>query len=200
MSGAAWHTRIACGTEVGADFPVSARQVLTCAHVVRHSGTADVRVSFPNRAELGELTATVAVHGGWRGGDTDPGDLAVLELEHEVPLAPAVFAPPGAEHGTPSPELVAYGFPRGYEEGTLALYRALPGPLIAGEWIQLEAVSGHGQPLAEGFSGADLRALVNEAGLQALIRIADEAGTRALTAADFQVGIENLRRGSNDAY
>jgi ATP-dependent 26S proteasome regulatory subunit len=46
----------------------------------------------------------------------------------------------------------------------------------------------------EGFSGADLRALVNEAGLQALIRIADENGTRALTAADFQVAIGNLRR------
>ena len=45
----------------------------------------------------------------------------------------------------------------------------------------------------EGFSGADLRALVNEAGLQALIRIADEGGTRALTAADFHVAIENLR-------
>ncbi|CAL9449701.1 hypothetical protein SUDANB176_02415 [Streptomyces sp. enrichment culture] len=154
MNRAAWHARIACGTEVGAGFLVSARQVLTCAHVVRRSATADVRVSFPNRAGLGELTATVAVHGGWRGGDTDTGDLAVLELEREVPLAPAVFAPPGAERGTPSPELVAYGFPRGYEEGTLALYRALPGPLIAGEWMQLEAVSGHGQPLAEGFSGA----------------------------------------------
>jgi transitional endoplasmic reticulum ATPase len=46
----------------------------------------------------------------------------------------------------------------------------------------------------EGFSGADLRALVNEAGLQALIRIADEGGTRALTVEDFQVAIENLRR------
>ncbi len=46
----------------------------------------------------------------------------------------------------------------------------------------------------EGFSGADLRALVNEAGLQALIRIADEGTTRALTASDFQIGIENLRR------
>ncbi len=48
----------------------------------------------------------------------------------------------------------------------------------------------------EGFSGADLRALVNEAGLQALIRIADEGGTRAVTAEDFQIAIENLRRAS----
>jgi len=46
----------------------------------------------------------------------------------------------------------------------------------------------------EGFSGADLRALVNEAGLQALIRIADEGGPQTLTPTDFLVGIENLRR------
>jgi transitional endoplasmic reticulum ATPase len=46
----------------------------------------------------------------------------------------------------------------------------------------------------EGFSGADLRALVNEAGLQALIRITDEGGVRALLPTDFLVGIENLRR------
>jgi transitional endoplasmic reticulum ATPase len=46
----------------------------------------------------------------------------------------------------------------------------------------------------EGFSGADLRALVNEAGLQALIRIADGDAVQALTEADFAVGIENLRR------
>lgn len=48
----------------------------------------------------------------------------------------------------------------------------------------------------EGFSGADLRALVNEAGLQALIRIADEGGTRAVTGEDFRIGIENMRRGA----
>lgn len=151
---AAWHTRIRCGNEVGAGFLVSARRVVTCAHVVAASGTSAVSVSFPSCAGLGELSATVAVHGGWRGGTTDPGDLAVLELEREVPLAPAVFAPPGAERGIPSPGLTAYGFPRGYDEGALAHYRAVPGPLIAGEWVQLEAVSGHGQPLADGFSGA----------------------------------------------
>ena len=33
----------------------------------------------------------------------------------------------------------------------------------------------------DGFSGGDLRALVNEAGLQALIRLADEGGVSALT-------------------
>jgi len=37
---------------------------------------------------------------------------------------------------------------------------------------------------------------VNEAGLQALIRIADEGGTRAVTGDDFRIAIENLRRGA----
>jgi len=48
----------------------------------------------------------------------------------------------------------------------------------------------------EGYSGADIRALVNEAGLQALIRIADAPNnkelTRALTLADFVGALENL--------
>ncbi|MFE2043532.1 trypsin-like peptidase domain-containing protein [Streptomyces sp. NPDC059477] len=147
-----WHARIECGREIGAGFLVSARRVLTCAHVVRASDTAEVTVTFPGRADLGGVVASVAVHGGWRGGAADPGDLVVLELEREMPLTPAAFAPPGAERD--GHELVAYGFPRGYDEGMLASYRALPGPLISGEWVQLEALTGHGQPLAAGFSGA----------------------------------------------
>lgn len=48
---------------------------------------------------------------------------------------------------------------------------------------------------SEGWSGADLRALVNEAGLQALIRISDAEGpdvARVVTAADFEDAIRNL--------
>ncbi|MFH9807581.1 trypsin-like peptidase domain-containing protein [Streptomyces olivaceus] len=156
MSGAAWHARVACGPEVGAGFLVSGRRLLTCAHVVKWADRAPVTVSFPGRRELGALSAAVAVHGGWQGGAADPGDLAVLELEREVPLTPASFAPPGAERGAPAPDLIAYGFPKGYDEGMLASYRAQPGPLISDEWVQLEAVTAHGQPLAAGFSGAAL--------------------------------------------
>ncbi|MFE0793708.1 serine protease [Streptomyces sp. alain-838] len=154
MSGAAWHARVECGTEVGAGFLVSGRRLLTCAHVVRWSGDAPVTVTFPGHRELGELSAAVTAHGGWRGGAADRGDLAVLELEREVPLTPVSFARPGAERVAPAPELVAYGFPKGYDEGMLASYRAVPGPLISDEWVQLEALTGHGQPLAAGFSGA----------------------------------------------
>jgi transitional endoplasmic reticulum ATPase len=47
----------------------------------------------------------------------------------------------------------------------------------------------------DGYSGADIKALVNEAGLQALIRIEDTAGpdaARALTLADFDGALSNL--------
>jgi transitional endoplasmic reticulum ATPase len=44
----------------------------------------------------------------------------------------------------------------------------------------------------EGFAGADLRALVNEAGMQALIRIADDGGEEAVTPADFALALENM--------
>ncbi len=47
----------------------------------------------------------------------------------------------------------------------------------------------------DGYSGADLRAVVNEAGLQALIRIADAGETeteKLLTAADFAEAMANL--------
>jgi transitional endoplasmic reticulum ATPase len=49
--------------------------------------------------------------------------------------------------------------------------------------------------LTEGYSGADIKALVNEAGLQALIRIADNgdrAAIKSLTMADFNGALENL--------
>lgn len=154
MSSAAWHARIVCGREVGAGFLVSRRRVLTCAHVVRHSGTSPVTVAFPYSEELGELSAEVVVHGGWSGDTAGPGDLAVLELDREVPLEPAVFAPPGAEHGDPAPTLVAYGFPKGYDHGLLAQYQAVSRTLIRDEWVQLQASKGHGQPLTAGFSGA----------------------------------------------
>lgn len=45
---------------------------------------------------------------------------------------------------------------------------------------------------AEEFSGADLRALVNEAGMQALIRLADDGGPERVTMADFEIALENM--------
>ncbi|MFF9766170.1 trypsin-like peptidase domain-containing protein [Streptomyces sp. NPDC014636] len=154
MHSATWHARIACGNEVGAGFLIAGRRVLTCAHVVRWRDSAAVTVTFPHARELGELSASVVAHGGWAGAVTDPGDVAVLELDRAVPLAPAGFAPPDAAYTEPYPKLIAYGFPEGYDEGTLAEYQAVSPQLIAGEWLELVAWNGHGQPLVAGFSGA----------------------------------------------
>lgn len=57
--------------------------------------------------------------------------------------------------------------------------------------VDLEALA----KLTEGYSGADIKALVNEAGLQALIRIADSNGNataKTLTMTDFTGALENL--------
>ncbi|MFG2497196.1 trypsin-like peptidase domain-containing protein [Streptomyces sp. NPDC048441] len=176
MSSASWHTRIACGSEVGAGFLVSERHVLTCAHVVRGSGSAPVVVSFPHRKDLPPVTATVVVHGGWDGRGDDPGDLAVLELEHAVAVSPAEFAAPDDAYTEPRPRLLVYGFPKGYPEGTLAEYRATAAQLIADEWVQLEAWNAHGQPLAPGFSGAAV-ALADSNRVVGMVSAAPRAST-----------------------
>ncbi|WP_220213032.1 serine protease, partial [Streptomyces sp. WELS2] len=154
MRGPAWQARVSCGDSVGAGFLVTGRLVLTCAHVVH--GRDTVTVGFPHARELGEVSARVVADGGWAGGVTDPGDVAVLELavDHDIPLAPARFAPHDAAYTEPYPKLVSYGFPEDYDEGTLAEYQAVSAQLIAGEWLELVTWHGHGQPIVEGFSGA----------------------------------------------
>ncbi|WSQ08807.1 serine protease [Streptomyces sp. NBC_01231] len=155
MNSAEWHARIECGGEVtGAGFLVSPSKVLTCAHVVRRQSTG-LTVTFTERPGSPAVPARVIAHGGWAGGDTDPGDLAVLELDQEIPIAPAALAPVDTAHGVTAPrKLVVYGFPVGFDEGTLAEYRITAPQLINREWIQLEAWQPGGQPLAPGFSGS----------------------------------------------
>ncbi|MFD4632006.1 trypsin-like serine protease [Streptomyces sp. NPDC058284] len=110
--------------ETGAGSLVSERHLLTCAHVVRASGAREVTVRFPHHRPLGAVAAVVSAHGGWNGGEDDPGDLAVLELECPVHVTPAAFATPEDAYGHPRPRLLVYGLPKGYEEGTFAEYRA----------------------------------------------------------------------------
>ncbi|MGW0581927.1 VMAP-C domain-containing protein, partial [Streptomyces sp. NPDC002920] len=157
MMSAEWHARVECGGQVvGAGFLVTPRRVLTCAHVVGE-GDGELTVTFTERPGSPAVPARVVADGGWAGGPTDLGDLAVLELEQEVPVAPAALAPVGAAH-SPRPDrprkLVVYGFPVGFDEGTLAEYRITATQLLNREWIQLEAWQPGGQPLAPGFSGA----------------------------------------------
>ncbi|MCQ4213725.1 VMAP-C domain-containing protein [Streptomyces longispororuber] len=151
MNGAKWQARVVSGTEVGAGFLVTPRMVLTCAHVI--TDEAPVTVTFPQLPGEDPVGARLHLHGGWRGGAA-PGDLAVLELDRDMDIPPAEFALPGAAFGDPPPRLLAYGFPRHYDEGTLAEYRAKADLLVGDEWVELVALDGHGQPMEGGFSGA----------------------------------------------
>ncbi len=76
------------------------------------------------------------------------------------------------------------------EEGRVALLTLLTRKANISPEVKLEDLA----EASENFSGADLRALVNDAGLQALIRLADEGGENALTVADFNIALGNLRR------
>ncbi|MEY9950039.1 trypsin-like peptidase domain-containing protein [Kitasatospora sp. GAS1066B] len=152
MGANSWHVQVVCRGEIGAGFLISDRHVMTCAHVVAGDDRADAY--FAAHAELGTIGATVVLRGEWAGGAADPGDVAVLELERPVDIRPADFADPQAAYAFPSPKLVSYGFPVGYDEGTLAESRATTRQLSADEWVQLEAWTGYGHALASGFSGA----------------------------------------------
>lgn len=153
MRRAEWHARIECGGGVGAGFLVTDDTVLTCAHVVQDSDREPVTITFPQRPGAAAVSARVVAHGGWDDGHgTDLGDLAVLELDRTVDIAPALLASADIAHG--DRKLVAYGFPAGHDKGTQAVVHTVGPLLVGGEWIELEAWSGHGQPLAVGFSGA----------------------------------------------
>lgn len=153
LTSAEWHARIECGGQVaGAGFLVTPDTVVTCAHVVH--GRDGLAVTFTERPGCPTVAARIVAHGGWAGGATDPGDLAVLRLAEAVPIAPAALAPVDAAHGTSPRKLVVYGYPAGFDEGTLAEYRVTAPQLIKREWLQLEAWQPDGQPLAPGFSGA----------------------------------------------
>ncbi|MGW0498510.1 trypsin-like peptidase domain-containing protein [Streptomyces sp. NPDC003007] len=153
LSSAEGHARVELrGRVAGAGFLVTPNTVLTCAHVVADG--EDLAVTFTERPGTPPVPARVVAHGGWSGGVTDPGDLAVLRLDREMPIAPAALAPVDAAHGTTARKLVVYGYPDGFDEGTLAEYRVTAPQLIRREWLQLEAWQPGGQPLAPGFSGA----------------------------------------------
>ncbi|MFJ9323941.1 VMAP-C domain-containing protein [Streptomyces globisporus] len=151
MSSQSWQVRV-LGSGVGSGFLVTRRHVMTCAHVM--DGADHAEVTFAQHPDLGPFRATVIAAGEWCGTGEDRGDVAVLELEQPVGVAPARFAAVNTPFVREAARLTAYGFPRGYDEGILGEFRSTSDQTIAGEWLQLEAWTSHGPPLEEGFSGA----------------------------------------------
>ncbi len=148
-----WHARVD-GTRngrrvTGAGLLVDARHVLTCAHVV--SGCSSIRVSFvqADRPDLQDLPADLGCAGPWRQ-PGDPGDVAVLSLAADVAIEPARLSlrvPAWAEfavHGFP-PDAGPFG----------AVMRLRTGSASGiGEWLHVEAATGHAETPRAGFSGA----------------------------------------------
>ena len=123
------------------------RWVLTCAHVVGpEPRTVMARFSFAG----GEpIPATVTAQG-WR--PREQGDLALLELERDPPLAarPAPLRPALDVTGH---ACAAYGYPRGHNSGVWSE------PEITGQTVdrlQLMARAAHGHQIEKGFSGTGL--------------------------------------------
>ncbi|MEP6757234.1 MAG: ATP-binding protein [Chthonomonadales bacterium] len=74
-------------------------------------------------------------------------------------------------------------------DGRISLLKLFTKEVKLSDGVDLAEIAGR----TEGYSGADLRAVVNEAGLQALIRIADTTDTeRKLSPTDFLDALKNM--------
>lgn len=148
------------------------------------------RAAAPSIVFLDEIDALVPNRSG---GVSQPSDKIVNQFLHEIDGLSGnqgVFVV-GA---TNRPELLDDAVIRG---GRLSLKIEIPAPDLASR-LSILALHTRGVSLSpdvdieqlaaetDGYSGADLRALVNDAGLEALVRITDEGGAEYLTSEDFE--------------
>ncbi|GAA1547243.1 trypsin-like peptidase domain-containing protein [Actinomadura kijaniata] len=147
MGGGEWHAWVEAGPSRGAAFLVAPGKLLTCAHVVR--GCAEARVGL---ADLPPLTARVRRCGDWTR-QNDPGDVAVLELPHEMGPDPAEMAAPDAllDPRTWHSDLRVYGFPGSDRQIRYATVRTAADMVQHREWWQVRAR--HGDRIEAGYSG-----------------------------------------------
>lgn len=148
------------------------------------------RAAAPSIVFLDEIDALVPNRSG---GVSQPSDKIVNQFLHEIDGLSGnqgVFVV-GA---TNRPELLDDAVIRG---GRLSLKIEIPAPDMVSR-LSILALHTRGVILSpdvdieqlaaetDGYSGADLRALVNDAGLEALVRITDEGGAECLTTEDFE--------------
>lgn len=148
------------------------------------------RAAAPSIVFLDEIDALVPNRSG---GVSQPSDKIVNQFLHEIDGLSGnqgVFVV-GA---TNRPELLDDAVIRG---GRLSLKIEIPAPDMVSR-LSILALHTRGVLLSpdvdieqlatdtDGYSGADLRALVNDAGLEALVRITDEGGAECLTTEDFE--------------
>ncbi|MEV5825861.1 trypsin-like peptidase domain-containing protein [Spirillospora sp. NPDC052242] len=174
------------GDKLGAAFLVTPTRLLTCAHTVH--GRDEARVGFPGFAE--GLPVKVVRCGDWAR-DGDPGDVAVLELAAEVPLAPATFADPVelCAVGTSGRRFGVWGFPRRRDSGERhATVTTDPSWSRAREWWEIRTVSG--DVLEEGYSGS----AVYDAASGEVIGMVTNAERRSGADRGWMLPITRIRR------
>lgn len=147
---------------IGAGFLVSAKHVLTCAHVVASAHAPDidretaempdveVQIDFPISASEGLFKARVVFWQPVNNRNAESEDIALLELETSPPDAASCVRLVKSENLWGHP-FRALGFPGGQPNGAFAS-GVLRGRQANG-WVQLENVRQPGYSLQHGFSG-----------------------------------------------
>lgn len=152
-----WRIRIndRAAAACGAGVLVSARHVLTCAHVVADGDRPGngFAVTFPGSTDSTPRPVR-PVDGGWFPMSADGrGDLAVLELDGPVP-ADVSPAPLGRGDDSTGHPVIAFGHPPTPSTGlwTRGVIIGSAGP--GGEWLQVSGVAVVDRRIEPGFSGA----------------------------------------------
>jgi hypothetical protein len=176
----------------GAGVLIAPAHVLTCAHVVlnalgmKTAGVPPVNpvlVDFPTMALLGRFTAVVTADGWLPALPNQSGDLAILELNRQTSVQPAVLAACGPPVRR---DVRAFGHPDGYAVGrwARAIISGTAGP--TGEWVQLNDPSPTGPTISPGFSGAG----VIEDGTGSVVGILVGVDTQASARGAWMISVE----------
>jgi cellulose synthase operon protein C len=165
--------------------------VVTCAHVIAPNGGAPagaVFVTFQFTGHHDPIPATVIDNGWHPEGFDGSGDIAVLALEHALPLGaePAPLRDAGRIWGH---RFRAYGYPRGHERYGVWSHGMMVGHAGPG-WIQLEADSSRGHQLQKGFSGAPIW----DDQLEAVVGIVVAADKVVAVRTGYGIPVEVMRR------
>jgi hypothetical protein len=155
-----WQVRICRsvdGVPVGAGLLCTDSHVVTCAHVLAADEVAPagpVLLGF-QFAGHGELVPAELVDGGWHPSAIDgAGDIAVLAFQKPLPEG-VVPAPLREAEEVWDHSFRAYGYPKGHERNGVWSHGLILGSAEV-EWVQLQADSGQGFSLRQGFSGAPI--------------------------------------------
>jgi|688.fasta_scaffold30093_4 hypothetical protein len=155
------------GAVVGAGFLVSNQHLLTCAHVAttalglqieeKTKPSNSIQLDFPFIDLEKKLEANVQIWHPYQFNSSEKiTDIAVLKLQKPIldtaqaKLIPLINSSKSLSEN--QHRFKVFGFPKEYPTGIWA-YVDMKDPLPNG-WVQMEGITGQGQPVKPGFSGA----------------------------------------------